>query len=323
MLSALLPAVVALAVALAVLPRDQRGLRVGVALYLVAIVLAGVLATPMGGNATRLAALAGGPLLAAALWDRRRWAVALLALPLLYWQLYPPVRDATQAWGDASARAAYWAPAARTLGGLVREAPGRIDVPPTARRGEARWLPPELPLARGWIRQLDRARNALFYDDRDHRAAAISGDDYRRWLDANAIRWVALPDAPPDYASERVAALLRAGRVPGLTRVAGDRHWTYWRVDEAQPLVAPVGGGAVPPVTGLDAAAVDFAAAAPGRFRVALRWSPYLRITAGDGCLHERPDGWTDVTVNAPGTVSVGSGLSEPGSRSPSVACVP
>lgn len=322
--SALIPAVVALLVVLAVLPPEQRGLRVGVALYLAGIVLAGLLATPMGGNATRLAAAVGGPLLVAVLWGRRPLVVAVLVVPFLYWQLYPPVRDATQAWSDDSARAAYWQPADRTLRALVAADPGRVDVPPTARRGEARWISPDVPIVRGWIRQLDRHRNALFYGDGDHEAAPIGGADYRAWLDDNAVRWVALPDAAPDYASQRVVALLRAGAVPGLARVWGDEHWTIWRVEDARPLVGPeaAGNGSTVRVTAVGAGRLRFAGARPGvPLRVRLRWSPYLRITAGRACLEEADDGWTRVIPTAIGTVSVSSGLPGPWHRSPSVAC--
>jgi hypothetical protein len=323
-LSALLPAIVALLVVLVALPADERGLRVGVALYLAGIVLAGLLATPMGGNATRLAAAVGGPLLVAALWGRRPLVVALLALPFLYWQLYPPVRDATQAWSDDSARASYWVPADRTLRALVAADPGRVDVPPTARRGEARWIAPEVPIVRGWIRQLDRHLNPLFYGEADHSAAPISGREYRAWLDDNAVRWVALPDADPDYASRRVVALLRAGAVPGLTRVWGDRHWTVWRVEDARPLVAPEASDGRSPVrvTAADADRLSFVGATPGvPLRVRLRWSPYLRIVVGRACLEETDDGWTRVIPTVIGTVSVSSGLPGPWHRSPPVAC--
>lgn len=322
--SALIPAIVALLVVLAVLPAEQRGLRVGVALYLAGIVLSGLLATPMGGNATRLAAAVGGPLLVAALWGRRPVVVAVLVVPFLYWQLYPPVRDATQAWNDDSARAAYWQPADRTLRALIADEPGRVDVPPTARRGEARWISPEVPIVRGWIRQLDRHRNALFYGDGNHEAAPISGAAYRAWLDDNAVRWVALPDAAPDYASRRVVALLRAGTVPGLTRVWGDEHWTVWRVENARPLVEAevAGDGAGVRVTAVNAGLLRFAGARPGvPLRVRLRWSPYLRITAGRACLEEAEDGWTRVIPIAIGTVSVSSGFPGPWHRSPPVAC--
>ncbi|MGE4428812.1 MAG: hypothetical protein AB7G37_20340, partial [Solirubrobacteraceae bacterium] len=48
--SALLPAIVGLAAALVVIPARERTLRIGVALYLAGVVLAGMLDTPMGGN---------------------------------------------------------------------------------------------------------------------------------------------------------------------------------------------------------------------------------------------------------------------------------
>lgn len=322
--SALVPAIIALLVVLVALPGDQRGLRVGVALYLAGIVLAGLLATPMGGNATRLAALAGGPLLVAALWGRRPAVVAVLVVPFLYWQLYPPVRDATQAWGDDSARAAYWQPADRTLRALVAAEPGRVDVPPTARRGEARWISPEVPIARGWIRQLDRHWNALFYGDGAHAAAPISGAAYRAWLDDNAVRWVALPDADPDYASRRVVALLRAGEVPGLRRVWSDPHWTVWRVEGATPLVAPEDPavGSRVRVTEVGPDRLRFTSVRPGApLQVRVRWSPHLRIAAGQACLEESDDGWTRVIPTVVGTVSVSSGSPGPWLRSPPVAC--
>lgn len=344
--SALFPAIVALLIVLIVLPAEQRGLRVGVALYLAGVVLAGLLATPMGGNATRLAAAIGGPVLVAALWGRRPLVVAVLVVPFLYWQLYPPVRDATQAWNDESARASYWQPADRTLRALVAADPGRVDVPPTARRGEARWISPDVPLVRGWIRQLDRHRNALFYGDGDHEAAPISGSEYRTWLDDNAVRWVALPDATPDYASRRVVEVLRRGQVPGLRRVWGDAHWTVWRVDDARPLVEPetaevepetaeveaeaaaevepetAADGSKARVVAVSAGQVRIAGARPGvPLRVRLRWSPYLRVSAGQACLDETDDGWTRVIPTAAGTVSVSSGLPKPWHRSPPVAC--
>lgn len=319
--SALWPAVVALVVVLVVLPRDERGLRIGVALYLAGVLLAGVLPTPMGGNATRLAALAGGPLLVAALWGRRPVALALLVLPFVYWQLYPPVRDATQAWGDHSAQASYWQPLADRLNARLGDAPARVEVPPTARRGEVRWLSPDVPLARGWVRQLDRHRNPLFYRSPD---GPLSVADYRRWLDDNAIGWVALPDAPTDYASRAEITLLRSGRVPGLRRVWSDRHWTLWRVDRARPLASWVvpEGDPHPRIIALSPDRVTFTVPQAGRMiDLRIRWSPYLRIVRGSGCVRRAPNGWTHVIPATPGTVSVGLRVPGPWPRSPSNVC--
>jgi hypothetical protein len=360
--SALWPGVALLALALAALPREARTLRIGVALYLVAVLLSGLLATPMGGNATRLAALAGGPLLAGALWGRRPVALALLALPLLYWQWYPPVRDATQAWGAPSARASYWAPVRDALDARLAREPGRVEVPPTARRGEARWLSPEIPIARGWIRQLDRDRNALFYADLRPEGPALSPAEYRRWLDDRAVAWVALPDAPPDEASRDEVALLRAGRVPGLRRVWSSPHWTLFRVEGARPLATWVGSpdgtrapgqaagssGAVPaagPSTatrpgraaprndpGPDVVRLTAGEAAVGVPRAGLvdlrvRWSPFLRATAtapgARACVARGSGGWARIRTDAPGTVWVGTGLAVPWRQPSRSDCTP
>lgn len=348
--SALWPGVVVLALALFALPRDARTLRIGVAVYLAAVLLSGLLATPMGGNATRLAALAGGPLLAGALWGRRPVALALLALPLLYWQWYPPVRDATQAWGDPSARAAYWAPARAALDARLAGEPARVEVPPTARRGEARWLTPEIPIARGWIRQLDRDRNPRFYADLRPDGPGLSPAEYRRWLDDHAVAWVALPDAPTDEASRAEVALLRAGRVPGLRRAWSNAHWTLWRVEDARPLAtwagSPAGetattgaaadGGSGPAtarnspdprVTRLTAGTVTVVVPRAGLVDLRIRWSPFLRATAlASGvraCVAEGSGGWARIRTDAPGTVSVGTGLAVPW-RTPSRSdCTP
>ena len=350
--SALWPAVVVLAVVLVLLPPEQRALRIGVAIYLVGVLLAGALPTPMGGNATRLAALTGGPVVAAALWGRRPVALAVLALPLVWWQWYPPVRDASQAWGDPSARASYWAPVADDLRARLEGAPGRVEVVPTIRRGEARWMPPAVPIARGWIRQLDRDRSPLFYADLDGPPTPAS---YRAWLDDEAISWVVLTDAEADHAAEDEAALLRAGRVPGLRRVARGAHWTVWRVEAARPVVGLAGRRSHADATGRAAADGSGRPAAPGaggtraptsgsphpdhgpadRPRVAaetastltvrtppralldvrIRWSPYLRARESGVCITRGAGGWTTVRAGVHDTVTLHTALAVPWRR--------
>jgi len=353
--SALWPAVALLAVVLVVLPREHRALRIGVALYLVGVLLAGALPTPMGGNATRLAALAGGPLVAAALWGRRPVVLALLALPLVYWQWYPPARDASQAWGDHSTRASYWAPVQDELARRVAAAPGRVELVPTARRGEARWITPEVPLARGWIRQLDRGRSPLFYDNLDGPPTA---EAYRSWLRDEAVSWVVLTDAKPDHASEDEAALLRAGRVPGLRRVAAGAHWTLWRVEDARPLAAWAAtddarrgdggrGTAAPARGGIPGAPTDerptttddaprVVRATPGELTVRvpraglvdlrIRWSPYLRARGAGGreaCVARGAGGWTLVRSAVHDTVTVDAAPAAPWRRAAPQDCAP
>ncbi|MGE4427542.1 MAG: hypothetical protein AB7G37_13915, partial [Solirubrobacteraceae bacterium] len=261
----------------------------------------------------------GGPLLALALWGRRPLALAVLALPFVYWQAYPPVRDATQAWGDDAARASAWAPLEQELRRRLDRAPGRVEVPPTARRGEARWLGPDIPLARGWIRQLDRERHALFYDGHDA-DGALTAARYRAWLDENAVSLVAVPDddIALDYASRREVELLRSGTVPGLRETWRGGRWRLLTVERARPLATLPAR-----VRTLTADRVVLDVQAAGAVDLRIRHSRYLRVEGGAACVEEGPGGWTRVRTAVPGTVTIGTGIRGMRSRTPDADCTP
>src|SRR5204863_351804 len=92
-LSAFLPVPLAAAAAVIVLPRRERALRIGAALYGLAGIAAYAIHTPMGGNAMRLGALFAAPVLASAVrietglpylrpvWRSRNWRVYAVTLP--------------------------------------------------------------------------------------------------------------------------------------------------------------------------------------------------------------------------------------------------
>jgi hypothetical protein len=342
-------AVGALAATAVVLPPEERTLRIGVLLYLVAIALSAVLTTPMGSNAPRLGTLLAGPVLVAVLVGRRRdaaadanaagggrrLAVASVLGLLLVWQLYSPVQQTLRAAGDHTTGRSFYAPLRAELLPRLRATPARVEVPPTARRGEARWLAPDVPLARGWIRQLDGERGALFYRD-----GPLDPREYRAWLDANAVAWVALPKAPADVRSKAERALLRSGRVPGLRRVWADETWTLWRVVGGRPLASWAGEGAGSArvddptdagTSGRDGAAGHATTSDPpprviaygpdsfvlevpraGVVDLRIRWSPYLHVSGGNACLRRGPGDWTHVRALTRGTVHIGVTLSTP-----------
>jgi hypothetical protein len=286
----------ALAASLAVglaLPREARVVRIGVALYAVAIVASFVLSTPMGGNVVRLGALFAGPVLAALVWRSNRRALALLALPLVYWQWVAPVDDWARAAGDPSVHERYYAGLLGFLG-AQRGGPFRLEIPFTDNHWESRWVAPRVPLARGWERQVDRQRNALFYEDRPMTAAR-----YRRWLDDNAVRYVALADAPIDYSAAREAALVRKG-TPYLREVWHDAHWRVFAVAGARPLASGTAR-----VTTVEPERVRLTASRPGLVDLRVHFTPYWRITTGHGCVGEGPGGWTRLRVRRPGPVVV------------------
>jgi hypothetical protein len=274
-----------------VVPREERVLRVGAALYALAATAAFLLATPVGGNVTRLGTLLGGPLLACLVWGRRPRLLALLAIPLLYWQWQPPVRDVAVARSDPSVRAAYYAPLTRFL--TSRGGPARVEIPPTRNHWESLFVAARFPLARGWERQLDVGYNRLFYEPRlDH-------SRYRAWLERLGVAYVALPDARLDYSAAAEARLIRGG-APYLRPVWGSAHWRVYRVTRPGRMVS---GPAR--LLRLEPQAFTLRMSRGASVVVAVRHSPYWKLAAGTGCVERAPGGFTRVRTPAAGEVRV------------------
>jgi hypothetical protein len=287
------PTLITIAFVLAALPSEERELRIASGLYALATIAAYVIASPMGGNVTRLGGLLGGPLLACLIWRRRPLILAALALPLLYWQWNAPVRDWIRAHGDPSIEAAYYRPLLGFLDGRPAGAPFRIEIPFTANHWESVRVAPHYPLARGWERQLDKKYNELFYADE------LDPSRYRRWLDANAVRYVALSDARLDGSAKQEDALVRSGRVPWLRQVWSGPHWKVYAVDRP----APLGEGAAA-VTRLRSDSLDLLAKRAGDVRLRVHFTPYWAVVRGSGCV-ERDGAWTRLRVRAPGPVRI------------------
>ena len=202
-----------LAVALlvfAVLPRRERLLRSGAGLYARRRGLR-LRRSPTRWEGTSRGSATSSP---APCWrsalagPRRRLLLALVALPLLYWQWQGAVRDVSRAAGDPSVQRDFYTPLLAALEARSGGAPVRIEIPPTQDRWEVYYMTPKFLLARGWERQLETADRHLFQ-------RGLSPDSYRDWLLAHGVTYVALPDAPLDYLAHREAALIRHGlRLP-------------------------------------------------------------------------------------------------------------
>ncbi|HUB72770.1 MAG TPA: hypothetical protein VL979_01885 [Solirubrobacteraceae bacterium] len=280
-------------------------LRVGLALYALALIGSYLLPTAVGGNVDRLGAIAAGPVAACALVDAtrlRRIALAALAPLLLYWQANAPVADFAAAASDPSVHASYYAPLLgelRALGVGYGARPVRIEVVATADHWEARWVAAHAMIARGWERQLDTYRNGLFYGGR-----ALTPARYRAWLARNAISYVALPDAPLDYSAKAEARLVRAGP-PYLREVWRSAHWRLFAVRHATPLAqAPAR------LLAATSDSLTLYAPRPGSYTVRVRFTPYWQLQrafgapgGADGCVSEGPEGWTELGVRRAGRV--------------------
>jgi hypothetical protein len=196
------------------------------------------------------------------------------------------VSDLRSVAGDPATTAAYYRPLLGFLSG--RPGPFRIEIPFTANHWEAYEVAPQVPLARGWERQLDIADNGLFYGGR------LTAARYERWLHRLAVGYVALPDARLDRSAVAEARLIRRG--PAFLRlVFRSRHWRVYAVSGATAL----GSGAAT-VTALGPSSVSLLARRAGRTLVRVRYSPYWRLAGASGCV--APAGaFTEVTVRRPG----------------------
>lgn len=297
-LSSYWPVPAAGALALWLFPRELRTLRIAVVLYVLGCTAAFLLDTPVGGNSARLGALCAGPLFALVLWPRRRLALALLALPLLYWQWTSAIHDVRVTHGDPSVEASFYAPLNAFLDGVDPDGiAGRVEIPFTKLHWEARWVAPRHPIARGWERQLDHKVNPLFYD------GDPTATSYRAWLLRTGVRWVALPDTRMDYSARAEARLIEQG-LPYLREVWSDDRWRVFEVVGAGGLTS--GPGTVV-AAGPDRVVLDVAR--PGTVRLRMHWTPYWQVTRGDACVAPAPapggDDQTALQVRSAGRVEL------------------
>jgi hypothetical protein len=274
----------------------------GAAVYAVVVVGLYLVPTPVGGAATRAAALLAGPLLACALLarppsgSRARWAAGLVLAACAFLQWSPAVRDTIKALGDPATQAAYFVPLVRELDrrAAAGQEIGRVEVPFTSSHWEAAEVARRFPLARGWERQLDIARNPLFY------GGVLNAGTYGAWLADNGVGYVALAAGNLDYSAVAERALIERG-LPYLKQVWSSRDWRLYAVTRPHAMVVPEGGAAMSlAALGNDELALDVAR--PGSAVVKVAWSPYWR--AEGGCV-EAAGGWTRVTARRPGRLRV------------------
>ncbi|MCW3062913.1 MAG: hypothetical protein JWN32_85 [Solirubrobacterales bacterium] len=272
--------------ALALTPRRERVVRVGLVLYAGSCVASFAVATPLGSNVLRLGALFGGPTLAYVLPARRRALIALAGVLLALWQWLPAVAAMTGAADDRSTDPAYFQPLLSYVGAHAVPI-GRIEIPPTRNHWEAAYVAPHIALARGWERQLDVGYDRLFYSNH------LASGAYYAWLRQNAVRYVAVPDAPLDPSAEAEVALIDRNP-PYLRLVDRSAHWRIFAVARPLPL-ASTGS-----VTEFGDSSFSLVAHRAGAITVRVHFTPLWHIETGEGCLEATTEGWTRVLVPRP-----------------------
>jgi hypothetical protein len=271
-----------------------RALRMVLLVYGFACVVAYVVPSALGSNITRLQFVAIPiVVLVVSLRSWRPLPVCLVVIALaVSWNVKPLVRNFSQGLENPAARLAYWKPAIRFLHAHLTPS-YRVEAVDTVGHWPAEYLPASgIPLARGWFRQDDFPGNAVLY-------GRLTPARYAAWLRGLGVRYVVLSGAQSDYSAQGEAALLRSGR-SGLRVVFRSPNLTIFL------LPAPAGilsGGPAARLLALTQTRLVLRVIRPGRYRLAVRYSPYWR--ASSGCIVTRPDGMSQVLAARPGTVVV------------------
>ena len=312
------------------LPRGEsrRVLRVGAVVYLVACGLCLVVHTPMGSNIERYGVLLAGPLLLCGLAGsgapaRRRGGsqsrmspfmpasgrarsrasvsrpvVVAVALCLSgVWIVWGPVREMAAVAGSEATQAGYYAPLERYLAGHGASLE-RVEVPLTRSHWEAALLAPSVSIARGWEKQLEERYDSVLL------APGLTASAYRKWLEEQAVAYVALPDVPLDSSSAQEGKLIRGG-LTYLRLVFTSRHWRVYAVRDATPLLAGPGR-----LTALGDETFALDARSAGTLLARIDYTRYFIVVSGRGCVASAPGGWTYVRARAPGPIVVAARFS-------------
>jgi hypothetical protein len=290
-------ALLAALVLLLVAPIRLVALRVGAALAVVMVLVAYLVDTPVGNNATRLTLLFAVPVVAAYVtW--RPWLTALAVAAAAYPQQVSVHYSFTY---GVSADEAYYAPLVdeiTTGGSLV----GRVEIPETSAHWDDAFVARSVPLARGWIRQVDIELNEDVFFDEPPTATA-----YREWLDAHAVQYVAVPDAALTKAGTN--EVLTIEQHPKYLRpIWRNEHWQLYEVVAPVPIV-----GAPGRLVAMDGAGITVDAPAGSSVAINARWFRWLSLDGPGGCIEEGAAGKTVLIAATAGRYRLTSSLAPSG----------
>ncbi len=153
----------------------------------------------------------------------RRWA-AVLVVAMGGWNVLS-IRTGIVEGGHAERTGAAFVPLVQALDDLPPLQPGMVvEVVPTALHWETWHVAAQVPIARGWERQADIDRGALFYS-----GDPITAEAYLEWLHTQHVQYVALSTLEVDAAGRAEADVLR-DPPDALREVFRGDGWTIWEV---------------------------------------------------------------------------------------------
>ena len=271
---------------------SARLLRFVFLLYLIAIVAVFVVPSSVGENIARLRYLAI-PITVLAL-SLRAWRprpVALLVLGLaVSWNTTPLAANLAHGARDPASDEAHWRPVIAFLHAHLTPS-YRVEAVDTVGHWPAVYLArADIPLSRGWFRQGDFPQNRILYGD-------LRRATYLSWLRRLGVRYVVVSDGPVDYSARAEKRLIDSGR-SGFTAVFRTPALVVYEVPHARRIVSGPGGARV---LSLRNSRMVLRVDRPGRYRVAVRYSPYWRPSIG--CVERTRDGMIRLAVPRAGAV--------------------
>ncbi len=288
--TALLWTLAVCAVVLVLVPAQYRLVRLVAGLYGLASIAAFLVPTPLGANITRLGMYAAAPVLLT-LVPLTVVVAVVVFVPLIWWQWSPALDAILRARDDPSIEESYYRPLLRFFASVDAQN-ARVEIVPTGRHWETAFVANEVPIARGWERQLDRRFHPLFYD------GDLTDDELHQWLRESGVGYVALADTTLDDSGVEEAALIEANP-PYLHLVWQDEHWKVWRVIDSTGLID---GPARLNEVGTDTVSLEVLA--PGDVLVRVRSSAFWSSTP-PVCIEPTDDGWIVLRDVRPGPLEL------------------
>lgn len=318
-----LPGVVAGLVVWVTAPTDWKWVRRGALVYIAATIGAAVITSPIGSNIDRMAMIFAPVFLLVTLESGRTrnplapirqlhavpaWGFTLFFfLAAFSWNFIQAGLDI----GTNSSATALDAEQRTVVDVLNAHGAGRwmVEFVPTASHREASEFAPYFNMVRGWNRQADVERDAIFYNDKQ----PLTADNYGRWLHRWPVGYVVLPPGNLDYAAKR-EGLIVASEPPYLHLIWSGNGWRIYAVDSPTPVVqAPA------TLTSFSADRITLKVPRPGRYLIRVYYADVLAILdpagngypppkkAGDGtyrnthgCLYEKQVPIPDLQVPPP-----------------------
>jgi len=256
--------------------RRRHKLTLFLAYALVCVAAYALPAVPLGNNVNRFLMVFGLPVMLLITKLRLPAVVLAVALPAVAWaQLQTPASHLFAPPRPQAADAAFFAPALAEARALY-DADYRFHVVALEKHWEAYYFPIHgYAITRGWYRQEDALHNGLFLRH------SYSQDEYVGWLRSMGVRYVFLPDAPVDFTSKAEVRILTSS--PIFQEVARTRHWTVYRLKQAEPLLVPRSNGGGGEVLAMEHRSVRLQIDASGDYLLKVTYTPCWHLARGRG----------------------------------------